>query len=189
MIMKQKDRQKRFKIGLEYLMRTGLNLYVQSSFGRLSFAPGSFYENREKETLPTPYSVHEIGEPTFTLNDEFRKRFQLITEVDLQRLVRVCAILITDFNGPESDDTPDVLFKRLRTFMKEKSNRTGWEIRLALMTLDDTILRNRLLKNDSEYYFLARLLNVNYKLWVERKPFENYTVDDLIADNKKEKRF
>jgi len=182
--MKQKDRQKRFKIGLEYLQRTGLNLFIQSSFGKLSFAPGSFFDNKEKETLAIPYTVKQIGEPSYTLNDELRKRFQLITEVDLQRLARICAILITDFNGPETDDTPEVLFKGLRAFMKEKSNRTGWEINMALLTLDDTILGNRLLKNNSEYYYLAWILNVNYNLWKERKPFENFTVDDIVIDRK-----
>ncbi|HUT82624.1 MAG TPA: hypothetical protein VMZ29_15620 [Candidatus Bathyarchaeia archaeon] len=182
--MKQKERQKRFKIGLEYLQRTGLNLFIQSSFGRLSFAPGSFFENKEKEILTKPYSVRRLGEPSYTLNDEFRKRFQLTTEVDLQRLARACAILITDFNGPESDDTPEILFKRLRTYMRERSNRTGWEIKMALITLDDTILGNRLLKSESEYYYLAWILNVNYNLWKEREPFENFTVDDIVIDRK-----
>ena len=137
--MKRKERQKKFKIGMNYLQRAGLNLIIQSSSGRLVFKPGSFFENKEKETLASPYTIKRSDGVTYTLSEKLKERFQLSTEVDLQRLARICAILITDFSGPSSDDTPKILLKRLRTFMREKSNRTGWEITLALQTLEDIL--------------------------------------------------
>ena len=174
--MNHKERRKRFQIGIDYLEKTGLDLIVQSGFGRLVFKPGSLFENKEKETLSIPITAKErYGIVTYTLSEDLRQRFQITTEVDLQRLVRACAILITDFNGPEKDDTPDVLFKRLRTFMKEKSNRTGWEIHMALLTIDD-ILGYRKKRKDREYYDLAWILNIHHNLWKERAPFETFSI-------------
>ncbi|MFW9923298.1 MAG: hypothetical protein ACFFDW_08450 [Candidatus Thorarchaeota archaeon] len=174
--MKRKERLTRFKVGIAYLEKTGLNLFVNtSSFGRISFEPGSYFENKEKETLPIPFSVKSREGIIYNLSEELRKRYQISTEVDLQRLVRICAILTTDFEGPVSDDTPDILFKNLRIFMKEKSNRTGWEITQSLITLGD-ILNYRKERSFSEYYHLAWILNLNYNLWKEREPFESYTI-------------
>ena len=176
--MKRKERQKKFQIGIDYLKKTGLNLIVQSSLGRLVFEPGSFFEDKEKETLAIPYSIKRSDGVTYTLSEKLRERYQLSTEVDLQRLARVCAVLVTDFNGPDKDDTPEVLLKRLRTFMKEKSNRTGWEITLALETLDD-ILGYKKQRKSTEYYHLAWILNIHFNLWKELDPFSTFTIDDL----------
>ncbi|MBN1329767.1 MAG: hypothetical protein JXA54_09865 [Candidatus Heimdallarchaeota archaeon] len=181
--MKQKERQKRFKIGIDYLQQSGLNLFIQSSFGKLVFTPGSFIENKEKEFLTKPYSIIGPSGVIYKLSEELSRRYQLFTEVDLQRLVRICAILITDFNGPENEDTPEILFKRLRKYMREKSNRTGWEIGIALRTLDD-ILGYRKERTHTEYYHLSWILNIHYNLWKEREPFEQFTVDDIPSSLK-----
>ncbi len=176
--MKRRERQKKFKIGIDYLQQTNLNLIVQSSMARLVFKPGSFIEDKEKETLLLPYTVKSPDGVTYNLSETLRKRYQVTTEVDLQRLTRICAILITDFNGPDRDDTPKILFKNLRVFMREKSNRTGWEIVIALQTLDN-ILGFRKQRKFTEYYNLACILNTHYNLWKELKPFSTFTIDDL----------
>ena len=176
--MNRKERQKKFKIGIEYLQQTGLNLIVQTSISKLVFKPGSIIENKEEETLSLPYTVKKHLGGIYNLSETLRKRYQVSTEVDLQRLVRICAILITDFNGPESDDTPKVLFKSLRTFMREKSNHTGWEIVIALQTLDN-ILGFRKQRKFAEYYNLAGILNTHFNLWKELEAFSTFTIDDL----------
>ncbi|MBD3191146.1 MAG: hypothetical protein GF308_10900 [Candidatus Heimdallarchaeota archaeon] len=179
--MKRRERRKRFKIGIDYLQQTGLNLFIQSSLGRLVFEPGSFFDTKEEELLSRPYSLKRSDGVTYTLSEKLRERYQLSTMVDLQRLVRICAILVTNFNGPTSDDTPKVLFERLRTYMREKSNRTGWEIIEALQTLDD-ILGYRKQRKRSEYYHLAWILNIHHHLWKEREPFEGISIDNLDLD-------
>lgn len=175
MFMNRKERQNKFKIGIEYLQQTGFNLTIQASVGKLVFKPGSFIENREKETLSLPYTIKRSDGVIYTLDETLRKRYQVSTEVDLQRLARICAILITDFNGPENDDTPSVLFKSLRTFMREKSNHTGWEIIIALQTLDN-LLGFRKQRKFTEYSNLAGILNTHFNLWKELKPFSTFTL-------------
>lgn len=176
--MNRKERQNKFKIGIDYLQQTGFNLIVQLSIGNLVFKPGSFFENMEKETLSLPYALKRSDGVIYTLSETLRKRYQVSTEVDLQRLARICAILITDFNGPESDDTPKILLKNLRTFMREKSNRTGWEIIIALQTLDN-LLGFRKQRKFTEYFNLAGILNTHFGLWKELEPFSTFTIDDL----------
>ncbi len=173
MFMNRKERQNKFKIGIEYLQQTGFNLIIQSSVGKLVFKPGSFIENKEKETLSIPYTLMRSDGVTYNLSEKLRKRYQVSTEVDLKRLTRICAILITDFNGPDSDDTPKVLFTNLRTFMREKSNHTGWEIILALKTFDN-LLGFRKQGMFVEYSNLAGILNTHFNLWKELEPFSTY---------------
>ncbi len=179
--VKRKERQKRFKVGLGYLKQAGLDLRVESSLGVLTFKPGSVFEDKAEEGLPDPFIVKRRDGIEFSLSKELRERYQISTDVDLQRLVRACAILITDFAGPSTKDHRKYLFEQLRTYMRERSNRTGWEIMQALKTLDDFLgEKNR--KDNSEYYNLAWILNVRYHLWKERGEFEDTTVDNLDLD-------
>ena len=175
--MNRKERFNKYKIGIEYLQKTGLDLIVQSSLGKLVFQPGSIIEDKEKETLSLPYTLKRDDGVTYSLSEILRKRYQISTEVDFQRLTRICAIFITDFNGPESDDTPEVLFKNLRTFMREKSNHTSWEIQMALQTLDN-ILGFRKQRKFTEYHDLAWILNIHFTLWKERETFSGYTIEE-----------
>lgn len=181
---RMKETRKTHETGLKYLQKAGLNLLVVSSSGKLTFQPGSAFEDIKKETLPKPYVIKEKYTPReYKLDEELRKRYSIRTEVDLYRLMRICSIIITAFNGPEEQDTPKAHVKRLRDWIKENCFEDGvWVIYMALTSFEKQIGYRKELEIGL-YFDLAHILGKFFKLW-KNDPFHNpyKNIDPLNLD-------
>ncbi|HUU78092.1 MAG TPA: hypothetical protein VMX55_07065 [candidate division Zixibacteria bacterium] len=165
------------KVGVEYLEKTGLDLIVWTSFGKATLQPGSAFENIEKEKLPTPYSIKLNNGVIYTLNENLQKRYQITTEVDLQRILRICSILVTNFQGPEEEDSPKNHREGIRQWIKDQSSgidRIGFHMVMALHTLDE-ILGYKKHFDFSENFSFVNILRVLYKLWLN-DPLEEFSI-------------
>ena len=89
-------------IGKEYLKKAGTNEFIITRRKKKFFEPGSAYKNAKKEKLPKEFFTKEYG--NLSLSEEFIKHFQITQLVDMARLLRAISILLTNFNGPESED-------------------------------------------------------------------------------------
>ena len=180
--MKKKERRKLHEVGVSYLKKTGLNLIKWTSFGKMTFQPGSIFENKEEETLPIPYSIKLNNGVVYSLNSKLRKRYQISTEVDLQRIIRICSILVTNFNGPDEEDTPRTHRERIRNWITDTPSgidRIGFHMVMALHSLDE-ILGFKKHFDFGINFELVNILRVQYKLWLNDSREEFSIPKDLL---------
>ena len=165
--MKKKERRKLHEVGVSYLQKTSLNLIEWTSLGKVTYQPGSFFDNKEKETLSVPYSIKLNNGVVYSLHEKLRQRYQISTEIDLQRILRVCSILVTNFNGPDEKDTPKNHRERIREWIKDTPSgidRIGFHMVMALHSLDE-ILGFKKHFDFGINFELVNILRVQYKLW------------------------
>ncbi|MHA1188560.1 MAG: hypothetical protein ACTSSK_17200, partial [Candidatus Heimdallarchaeota archaeon] len=59
-------------------------------------SPGLIINDKEKETLPIPVTMNASSGKAFYISKEFMERYKLISELDLQRIIRNCSIILTN---------------------------------------------------------------------------------------------
>ena len=69
------------------------------------------------------------------MNIEFMERYNITTEVDLERLVRMCSIILTNFTGPDKDESPKKHFQRLVDRLKEEPGNAEREVAMVQVFL------------------------------------------------------
>ena len=95
------DRTKKYKLGLEYLKKSGFDLPVIPTFARLVYKEHSYFDEK-KQNLPKPYKI--AGN---VLSADFMNHYSIITKVDLARYLRIVAIILAHFQGPKDNDHLD----------------------------------------------------------------------------------
>ncbi|HUT81906.1 MAG TPA: hypothetical protein VMZ29_11940 [Candidatus Bathyarchaeia archaeon] len=161
-----KQRWKKFELGMSYLEKHGLGLIYWTQDGeKLVFKSGAAFKSLEEETLSKPYKIKLTEDNKIVeLTEEFMNRFEISTKLDLQRLMRICSILLTDFSGPIEEDTPknhlERLKNRLKKYVKNENEQLiqgflGFE---AIMGYKEQIALE-------DYNQAAKLMNGLYKLW------------------------
>ncbi|NHJ84581.1 MAG: hypothetical protein FK734_03915 [Asgard group archaeon] len=161
-----KQRWKKFELGMGYLEKYGLGLIFWNEQGeKLVYKTGSVFKSLEEETLPRPYRIKLIDDDKIVeLTEEFMNRFEISTKLDLQRLMRICSILLTDFSGPVEDDTPKNHLERLRVRLKKFVKNEAEQMVQAFLGFEAIMgYKEQLLLED--YQQAAKLMNGLYKLW------------------------
>ena len=154
-----------FEIGKKYLKKAGTNLVLTNQGMKVVMEPGSAYEDVVKEKLPEKFFIEGLNKE-ISLSKDFIKEYQLTHRVDLDRLMRGCSILITKFNGPESDDHPKIHHKRLfEHFMITQGILAEGETSAAIMEFGKVRkLKLKKIKNE-DYIVAAQILGDFYKIW------------------------
>ena len=123
------DAMKKYKPGIDYLKSTGLDLLLVTQFIRTVMQPGSLYES-ESEILAKPFTTSKGS-----MSIEFMERYSISTEVDLERLVRMASIILTNFTGPDEEESPKKHFQRLVTRLKEETGNMEREVAMVQVFL------------------------------------------------------
>ncbi|NHJ48993.1 MAG: hypothetical protein FK733_14500 [Asgard group archaeon] len=152
--------------GKAYLKKAGTDVIAIAGGIKMVFSPGSAYININKEKLPEKFNIESLGKE-FSFSKSFIKHYQVTHQVDMERLLRACSILITNFTGPESDDIMKNHLDRLFTnFMIKPGNICVDEVRAALETFGDIIKIKRKPKISlDEYTDAAKIIGDYFKIW------------------------
>ena len=156
-----------FSKGEKYLKKAGTDVIAIAGGIKMVFSPGSAYEDIKKERLPKEYFIEGLGKK-FSFSDSFIKQFKVTHQVDMERLLRACSILITNFTGPETEDYMKNHLQRLFTnFMTKPGIICEDETKAALMTFSEIIkIKNKPKITMDEYSDAAKILGDYYKLWL-----------------------
>jgi hypothetical protein len=155
-----------FAKGRKYLEKVGTDVIAIAMGMKMVMKPGSAYEDVKKERLPAKFIVPPLNnEMSFSKN--FVKEFKVTHEVDLERLLRGCSILITGFEGPEKDDNMKNHHRRLGGhFVFYPSPIEAAEDMTAAMKLFGEIAGvNKKKIDENEYAIAADIVNSVYKIW------------------------
>jgi len=160
-----KQRWKKYEIGMGYLEKYGIALIFWSENGEKQiFKTGAAFKDLEAETLARPYKIQLKDGSTVEFSEEFMDRFDISTKLDLQRLMRICSILLTDFSGPEIEDNPKNHLERLRKKLKKYVRSEDARIVQALYGYEAMMGYKKQIFLD-DYNQAANLLNALYKIW------------------------
>jgi len=163
--------------GKAYLKKAGTDVMQIAGGFKLVFSPGSAYEDINKEKLPEKFFIAELNKE-YSFSESFKKHFKVTHKVDIERLLRACSILITEFTGPETEDYMRNHHKRLNMHIIMKSGNTCVdEFRAALVTFGEVLnIKGRPKITLDDYLDAARILGDYFKLW-------NYdsTIDDFFG--------
>lgn len=162
--------------GKAYLKKAGTNVIQIAGGIKLVFSPGSAYEDISKEKLPETFYVKELEEE-FIFSDWFKKQYQMTHQVDMERLLRACSILITEFSGPETEDNMRNHHKRLAMhFMMKSGENCEKEVHAALVTFGEVLnIKEGPEVTIDDYIDAAIILGFYFKLWDY-----GFTVDDFF---------
>ncbi|MFW9919607.1 MAG: hypothetical protein ACFFED_08410 [Candidatus Thorarchaeota archaeon] len=138
--------EKTYAEGIAYLQRMSLDLYMPTPFGGMTFKPGSFFEDTEKEKVPKPA---KIGQGL--LSSRFMDRFNISTEVDLNRMVRAVSIILTNFSGPRDQDSPRIHQNRLKAFIAGDQSKCKVEVVQAFFCIEKILNLEGLLSLDDYF--------------------------------------
>ncbi|MGY5876108.1 MAG: hypothetical protein RTU30_10205 [Candidatus Thorarchaeota archaeon] len=154
------EAMEKYKPGIDYLKSTGLDLIVVTDLFRTVFQPGSMYES-EKEILAKPFTSRD-----YTMSIEFMERFSVTTEVDLERLVRMASIILTNFSGPDTEEAPKKHFQRLVERLKQEPGNMEREVTMvqSFLIVDRVFEFGKPLRV-SVYTDAVRTLAQHYRIW------------------------
>jgi len=163
-----KNPWKEYKKGTKYLKKSGLWVFIKMPPGGktewIQAKAGFAFENKEKETLPKPYTVTASSGKMIKLSREFMDRFQLITKFDLERIIRNISIILTNFSGPKTDDIMKNHLERLQKWKTEDKQFKIQEFVGALFMIENLQGSKDLLPN-AHYSEAATILGHRFKLW------------------------
>ncbi|MEA2069682.1 MAG: hypothetical protein U9O98_00150 [Asgard group archaeon] len=155
-----------FDKGKKYLKKAGTNVFVIADGIKMVFEPGSAYKDINKEKLPEKFFIEFLNKEV-ALPKEFARLYQVTHQVDFERLLRGCSILLTNFTGPQSADTLKNHHERLfKHFMVTGGMIAKDNMVQALKEfgkLCNIPKRNTI--NDDDYRLIAQVLGDKYKLW------------------------
>lgn len=130
---------KKYKIGLEYLRKTGFDhiVFEIGPFGSevYKYKPHSRFDS-EKKDLPNPCQFGEI-----VLTKKMMDHYQIKTKVDIARYLRIISIILTHFSLPDEYDNFDIHRRELRRHFQDdfykNVQRKQSAIREALVAYDE----------------------------------------------------
>ncbi|HUT82213.1 MAG TPA: hypothetical protein VMZ29_13510 [Candidatus Bathyarchaeia archaeon] len=151
--------------GREYLEKNGTGVYIISG-DKQSNSLGSAYLNLVKEKLPEQFYLECLSR-NVSFSKEFIKHYKVNVRLDLDRLMRACSILITNFTGPTTEDDPRNHFERIfKHFMFQSATKCENDVVGALIELGKIVKipkKHKITQND--YLIAARIIGEFYKLW------------------------
>ena len=160
------DERSSYTTGIEYLKKTGLDLIVQLNFIRIPFKPGSYLQDKTKETLRKPYGIISPSKEVFSLSVAFMDRFKISTVVDMNRMIRACSIILTNFDGPGEYDDIDYHIENLREMLScESIDNVPKLMLMALHIIEEIIGIKKEPLPEIDYQKAVNVLNVYFKLW------------------------
>lgn len=171
------SKYQKYKPGLDYLKKNGLDLIVKQDFiikSVITYQEHSYF-GETKEDLPKPYKL--AGN---VISIDFMNHYDFITKVDLARFLRVVSIILTNFTGPKEEDHFNAHIWRLQDLCKAPSPENESLVMEALLAYDEVLgSKKNLLKED--YIAFARILNY---LWYIFEPAEEASgSNDKLADD------
>ena len=112
------DLTKKYKIGLEYLRKTGFDHIVRElgAFGVevYKYKPHSRFDS-EKKDLPNPCQFRD-----FVLTKKLMDHYQIKTKVDIARYLRIISIILSNFSLPDEYDNFDIHRRQVKNQLFEK---------------------------------------------------------------------
>ncbi len=152
--------------GKEYLKKAGTNTFVILEGTKLVFQPGSAISDAKKEKLPRKFFNEGLSKE-FSFSKEFIKQYKITHQIDMERLLRACSIILTSFTGPETDDYSknhlDRLFKHL---MVKESILCESAISEALVSFGEVLKIPKKAKiTNEDYQDAAKIIGDYFKLW------------------------
>ncbi|NPE06835.1 MAG: hypothetical protein GNW80_01015 [Asgard group archaeon] len=184
------DLTKKYKIGLEYLRKTGFDHIVRElgAFGVevYKYKPHSRFDS-EKKDLPNPCQFRD-----FVLTKKLMDHYQIKTKVDIARYLRIISIILSNFSLPDEYDNFDIHRRELRRYFHNNNYQSiaskKSAIREALMAYNEAF-SSRISIPESDYNGLADVLNLFYNIYdtlpdIEIKKEKTITgdEDDLFGD-------
>jgi hypothetical protein len=153
--------------GLNYVAWKGTNLTLNPSLTRkekVVLKEHSFFDKNGK-LLPQPYKVGEYLIPKY-----FMDLYNILTDVDLARYVRIISIIISEFTGPEEQDYFKNHLIRLRVMLKKELTTLRKEkaMLIALLAYEQHTGKRSYFKTileEDDYYAFIRALNSLYNLY------------------------
>ncbi|MBD3189573.1 MAG: hypothetical protein GF308_02965 [Candidatus Heimdallarchaeota archaeon] len=155
-----------FSKGKEYLKKAGTDVFVIKDGMKMVFQPGSAYKDIKKERLPTKFFLKGLNKEA-RFPKEFIKHYKVSHHIDMERLIRACSILLTNFTGPETDDYMKNHLDRLFShFMVKSGILCEEDIRSALIAFGEVLKIPKKHKISQEDYLeAAQILGDYFKLW------------------------
>ncbi|MBK5113083.1 MAG: hypothetical protein KGD59_07965 [Candidatus Heimdallarchaeota archaeon] len=180
---------KKYKIGLEYLRKTGFDHIVRELgvFGVevFKYKPHSRFDS-EKKDLPNPCKFRD-----FVLTKKLMDHYKIKTKVDIARYLRIISIILTNFSLSDEYDNFDIHRRELRRYFQNNNYQSiaskKSAIREALMAYDEAF-SSRISIPESDYNDFADVLNLFYNIYeslpkAEMKKEKPITAaDDLFDD-------
>lgn len=164
-----------FDKGKAYLKKAGTDVFAIVGGVKMVFSPGSAYEDINKEKLPEKYTIDGLKKE-YSFSKAFKKHFKVTHHVDMERLLRASSILITNFEGPESEDN---MKKHLERLFFHFSVQTGTicvqNVSDALMAFGEILkIKKRPEITLQEYDDAARIIGHYFKLWNYDNPIDAF---------------
>ncbi|MHA1354447.1 MAG: hypothetical protein ACTSR1_04650, partial [Candidatus Heimdallarchaeota archaeon] len=100
----------------------------------------------------------------FYISKEFMERYKLISELDLQRIIRNCSIILTNFSGKKDEDVTKNHLECLQQWKMDDKKVKQQEFIGALIMLENLHNSKDLLPNN-HYTEAATILGYMFKLW------------------------
>jgi hypothetical protein len=170
------DKYQKYKPGLDYLKKSGLDLVVEQDFvikSIFTFKEHTYF-GETKENLPKPYKVSNN-----VLSTKFMEHYDFITKVDLARFLRVVSVILTKFTGPKENDHFDNHIYRLQDLFKKQSPENEALVMEALQAYNEVLGSKKSFPKE-DYISFARILD---HLWNIFKPkIGKDTADELYSD-------
>ena len=161
-----------YEKGKAYLKKAGTDVIQIAGGIKMVFSPGSAYQDINKERLPEKFYIESLKKE-YRFSKNFIKFFKITHQVDMERLLRACSILITNFTGPETDDFMKNHSGRLfNNFMLTPGNLCEVEVSDALVAFGEILKIKKNKISPEEYLDAAKIIGDYFKLW-------NY--DDAIS--------
>lgn len=167
--MPKKNPWKEYKKGVKYLKKTGTVLYLKlppgGKYEFIQAGPGFAKKDKKKETLPRPFTLKTADGKAIKISTSLMDRLKIITEMDLDRVMRCCAIILTNFTGPQDQDILPMHQTRLQQWIAKDVKNRQQEFVGSIMMLDSIESSSQQLLPVNDYYEAATILGHIFKLW------------------------
>lgn len=159
-----------FVKGINYIKKAGTNVVLNTGGIKMVMQPGSAYDDIKKEKLPESFFIDDIG-IAVSFSKNFIKEYKVTHKVDLDRLMRACSILLTQFEGPETEDTPKKLHEKLFFALSAYQNYEAEQALIAALKTFGDILQVKHKKiSEIDYLNAIRIINQIYKFYSYNEP-------------------
>lgn len=123
-----------------------------------------------KDTLSRPHKLKTQDGDEIQLSTEFMDRFELSTQMDLNRMIRNSSIILTNFTGPLEKDNFKIHHNRLKKWIRENARKDVPEYQGLPDLIIALMILNRLLPpkgnlSTEEYFYAGCILGAYYKLF------------------------
>lgn len=123
-----------------------------------------------KDTLSRPLKLKTQDGDEIQLTTEFMDRFELSTQMDLNRMIRNSSIILTNFTGPLEKDNFKLHHDRLKKWIRENARKDVPEYQglpdliISLMILNSLMPAKGNLSTE-EFFYAGCILGAYYKLF------------------------